>query len=191
MNKRILLSSVSIFASLALAAGATFAFFSDEGTSTGNVFSVGSLILKLSDNNETAQDTISASFGGTGLVPGGTASGQFEMQNTGTVAANHVEIAVANTNSDTTNPLDKVLEITSLTYGGVSVLGQITNANGNGYVDLGDFVADPLDDLALTDLNTNHMLAMTVTLRSEAGNEYQGGSVTSVFTVTLNQDATQ
>jgi predicted ribosomally synthesized peptide with SipW-like signal peptide len=47
INKRIALRSVSIVASLALIAGATFAFFSDSETSENNVFRAGGLDLKV------------------------------------------------------------------------------------------------------------------------------------------------
>src|SRR5688572_21468959 len=49
INKRIALRSVSIVASLALVAGATFAFFSDTETSSGNTFTAGQLDLKVND----------------------------------------------------------------------------------------------------------------------------------------------
>lgn len=45
MNRRILWSTASIFATAALFVGATFAFFTDEETSSGNVFAAGGLDL--------------------------------------------------------------------------------------------------------------------------------------------------
>lgn len=190
-NTKIALSSATVVASLAIISAATFAYFSDQGTSSDNVFASGTLILKLSDNNETAQDNVASSFGGTDLAPGASASGQLKLKNTGTVAANHAEVALVNTNSDTTNPLDKVLELTTLNYDGSSVLSQVTDSNANGWKDLDDLEASGLDNLALTDLNTDHNLDLVVTFRSDAGNEYQGDSVDSDWTVTLNQDASQ
>ena len=60
MNKRLLLSLASLAASSALVVGATFAFFSDSGTSNDNVFSAGTLDLKLSDDTpETDQMALS------------------------------------------------------------------------------------------------------------------------------------
>jgi spore coat-associated protein N len=191
MNKRILLSSISIFSSLALVTGGTFAFFSDSGTSTGNVFAAGTLILKLTDNNETAQDNVTASFGRSGLLPGDSVTGTLEFQNTGTVAGDHIEIDVGNTNSEPLVPLDRKLQITALTYDGGSILAQVTDTNGNGYPDLGDLDTLGLDNLALTDRNTLHTLSMTVQFRDDAGDEYQGDTVSSSWTVTLNQHPTQ
>lgn len=47
INKKILLSSVSAFSSLALLVGATYAFFTDNETSSGNTFTAGTLDLKV------------------------------------------------------------------------------------------------------------------------------------------------
>src|SRR3989338_7080590 len=46
MNKRIVFSALSIFASAAFVVGATFAFFSDSETSSGNVFAAGEIDLQ-------------------------------------------------------------------------------------------------------------------------------------------------
>ncbi len=51
MNKRILFSSLSILASAAVVTGATFAFFSDSETSTGNTFTAGRLDLTVDGHN--------------------------------------------------------------------------------------------------------------------------------------------
>src|SRR6185503_21218722 len=50
INSRMALSAATIVAAGALIAGATFAFFSDSETSTGNTFVAGSLDLKV-DNS--------------------------------------------------------------------------------------------------------------------------------------------
>ena len=47
MNTKIALSGLSILATLALVGGATFAFFSDTETSTGNTLSAGEIDLKI------------------------------------------------------------------------------------------------------------------------------------------------
>lgn len=196
MNKKIALSGLSILAALALMGGATFAYFSDVGTSTGNTFSTGNLDLKLTDDTETDQDDVGASFGGT-LVPGGCTGNQtLTLKNTGTVAADHAEVTVANTVTDNLLPadpdMDSYLRINLLTYGGADVTGQITNSNGSAFKDLADWAAGTgLDNLTLTDLNTEHDLVLDVCLDESAGNELQTDSVTSTFTVTLNQHSSQ
>lgn len=201
MNKRILLSSVSIMASTSLLAAATFAFFSDEGTSNDNVFSSGTFDLKLSDDTpETDQDSVSASFGGADLAPGAcTATQQLRVKNSGTVAGNHIHLAVANTVTDTgaaaSPDIDSFLRLDTLAYDGTSKLSSIADGNGNGFKDLNDFAGDPLDGaadgLALTNLGTNHTIDVKVCLDASAGNTLQGDSVDSDWTGTLHQDAGQ
>lgn len=70
MNRRIVLSSLSIFASAALIAGATFAFFTDEEKSSGNVFAAGSLNLKVDSEAHYA-----------GLVCNANSVWQLEVEN--------------------------------------------------------------------------------------------------------------
>src|SRR3989338_2449027 len=60
INTKILLSLASIAVAAALVVGATFAFFSDSETSTGNTFTAGTLDLKVDNTchyNEPADDT--------------------------------------------------------------------------------------------------------------------------------------
>lgn len=47
VNTKILLSGAAVFAAAALIIGATFAFFSDTETSTGNIFTAGAIDLKV------------------------------------------------------------------------------------------------------------------------------------------------
>lgn len=191
MKTRILISAMTIVAVVAGVSAVTFAFFSDSGTNSDNAFAAGTIDLKMGDVNESAQDNITASFGGTNMAPGDTRSGFFRMNNSGTHVANHAEVAVVNTNTDLTNPLDAVLQLTVLDYNSVSVLSQVADANLNGYKDLGDLAVSGLDNLSLTDLGVDHTIDMMVTFRSDAGNQYQGDSVDSDWTITLNQDLSQ
>ena len=198
MNTKIAMSAMSIVASLAIMGGATFAFFSSSATSTENVFATGSLVLGLSDTDQFDQATVAASFGGT-LAPGQCTGVQtLNLKNLGSVAANHAEVAVANTvtdNAPTATPdMSTYLEIQSLTYDAVDVLVQIPNSNGNGLFDLDDWElnsATVLDNLPLTDLGVNHPLAMNICLDESAPNEVQTDSVSSLFTVTWNQNVSQ
>ena len=199
INSRILLSAASIAAAGALVIGATFAYFSDSGTSSNNSFSTGTLDLKLSDDtSETDQDSVTASFGGT-LVPGGcTGNQQLRLKNSGTVNANHAEVrltsnVVTDTGNNASPDIDTFLRINLLTYDGGDVTGQLSDTNSNVFLDLADWAATPaaLDNLSLTDLSANHPLVMDVCLDSNAGNTLQGDSCVSTFTVDLNQHSSQ
>lgn len=198
INRKIAMSGMSILASLALMGGATFAFFSDSGTSTGNTFSTGTLDLKLADADETTgTDSVTASFGSGSLVPGSCTGDQtLFLRNDGTIAANHAEVRVSNvvtdTGSNATPDMDAYLRINKLTYDDVDVTGQITNNNISEFLDLNDWATGSgLDNLSLTNLNSSHALVLDVCLDSSAPNEIQADSVLSTFTVDLNQNASQ
>jgi spore coat-associated protein N len=208
INKKIAASALSIVTALSLMGGATYAFFSDTGTSSANSFATGTLNLKLSDaavnggTLETDQDTVTSSFGSDTLIPGSCTGVQtLNLKNSGTVAANHAEVHLtANAVTDAGTPanpdIDAFLRINSLNYdGGGSLLGLITDTNGNTWVDLDDWEnvanAGVLDNLALTDTGVNHPLTMDVCLNSTADNTVQGDSVLTTFTIDLNQDASQ
>jgi spore coat-associated protein N len=208
INKKIAYSAMSIVTALALTGGATFAFFSDSGTSSANTFATGTLDLKLSDaavnggSVESDQETVSSSFGSSTMAPGAcTGVQKLNLKNTGSIAANHAEVhltsnVVTDNGAAATPDIDAYMRINSLNYdAGGSLLGLITDTNVNGFKDLDDWEnvanAAVLDNLSLTDLNTNHPLAMDVCLDSSAINDVQGDSVVTTFTVELNQDATQ
>lgn len=197
MNKKIFLSAASILTALALIAGATYAYFSDVGTSSNNVFASGTFDLKLTDDNQTALDNVSETWTGTNMAPGGTAvTADLKFKNSGTVAGDHVHIKATNTPTDNGDaedlgPMAKHLQITAITYDGNPVT--VPDTNGNGHADLQDLdVAAPGIKLgSLTDLNTDHTLHMSVQLDSDADNTYQGDQVVTVFTATLDQNASQ
>lgn len=196
MNTKIALSALSILSALALMSGATFAFFTDSGTSSGNVFTTGSLDLQLSNNGTTFTDNVSATFGGTNMVPNGTpVVGTLTLKNNGTVNASTVGIAVANVITEgtgpgavTTNPMPKYLRVTALTYGGADILpSQTPDSNGNGFVDLEDLQTNGIKGLSGIDATLTKALGMSVQLDTTAPNDLQGDSVSTTFTVTMSQ----
>ena len=195
MNTKIALSGLSIFAALALVGGATFAFFSDEGTSNNNVFASGTLDLKLSDDTtETDQDTVTASFGGINMGPDDcTPSQQLRVKNSGSVAGDHIEIAVVNNvtdvSPDASPDMDTFLRLDTFNYDSNPI--SITDSNSNGFSDLDDLKTNGVDDLALANTGSNHNIDLVVCLDDSAGNDIQGDSVDSDWTITLNQDSSQ
>lgn len=93
--KKILFSLSTIAVVAIIAVGGTIAYFSDTATSTGNTFTLGNLDLKLSDNDESVQDSISASFGGTNLKPGDDLGQQsMSVTNAGSINAHHLDLTV-------------------------------------------------------------------------------------------------
>lgn len=182
INSRILLSAASIAAAASLMAGATFALFSDSGTSNTNVFASGTLDLKLTDSNETALDNVTASFGGTNLAPGAcTGSQTLTLKNDGSINGNSVTVAATNSEG----VLSPYLRLNVLTYNGSTVL-PLTDSNANAWSDLKDLQVSGLSLAGIT-AGSSKALVMDVCLDSSAPNAVQGLSDTLDLTVTLNQ----
>lgn len=186
---------------------ATKAVWSDSGQSTGNTFAAGTLDLKLSDDDETDLDDVAITWNGTAMTPGGTTvSADLLVKNVGDPAADHVHFAVSNgivegagVGADASDPMDANLEITGLSYDGASIMGYLTDVNGNGWIDLDDWaqtgdIGDhdgalvPADGtLPLADLDADHTLSMTVQLNALSTDANQGDIVTTDVTATLHQ----
>jgi predicted ribosomally synthesized peptide with SipW-like signal peptide len=203
---KIIKSTLVIALVLGAVGATTAAFFSDTGTSSANTFTAGTLVLKLNGaDNATANWTLP------NMAPGDSVSGSLMLTNTGTLAANHVEInPVTNSVTDAApaaaNAIDKYLQITAATYNGDNLLSSgdggknLNDSNGNGWIDLDDLESavnagegGQLDNLAAPapggmDTKT---LSMTVTFRTSAPDDLQGDSDTMSLSFTLNQDATQ
>ncbi|MFW6195178.1 MAG: hypothetical protein ACOC5M_01485, partial [Chloroflexota bacterium] len=95
--------------------------------------------------------------------------------------------------SESSVPLDHVLQVERLTYdGGTDLKDQAPDANGNGIIDLDDLEGVVLDDLPLTDVDSDHEIAMTVVFHpSLAENQHHGDTVAFTLAATLHQVSSQ
>ena len=216
MSRKILISTLSILATLTLVSAATFAYFSDAGTSNDNVFAAGNFDMDLSNDNSEFTQNVTATWG-LASDPGDTFTGDLYVKNTGSVPADHIELKFDNTvtNSvsepgiDATIPMDKVIEITSLFWdhdgdgtADVDILPTVVGGddlNGNVIIDLDDLetldvdgVVD-FDDLAFSGTQSNgHKIHMEGRLHPTLTvNQHQGDQVSMDLEVTMNQDVSQ
>ena len=195
--------------------GSAFAYFSDTETSSGNIFTAGTLILKLSDKNEGFGDGVTATWTMANMQPGVTSVGPLSvnLQNSGNVAGNHVEISFSHEIDESTNPVEsdsnpnsepgdiaRWLQIITMTYDTIDFLDGYTDANHNGFFDLEDLTmspyadeAGPLDNLPTPPPNNGGTTSLTMKLKFNAGatNDIQGDILTTTVTFTLNQVASQ
>ena len=185
INKRIVTSGLTVVAAATLLVGATFAFFSDTGTSNDNIFSTGTLTLKLfngvATGSSTFSDDVTATFGASNMAPGNCTSGSLTLKNSGTINAGSISMIATNNNAI----LSPFLAITSLTFDGNPVT--VTSLNATAFADLQDLASQ--SPTALTGLNagTSKVLATTICLDNSAGNPQQGQSNTLNLSFTLNQ----
>jgi predicted ribosomally synthesized peptide with SipW-like signal peptide len=63
----------------------TLAYFTSSATSTNNVFTTGTVTLRLTDANESDSAAVTASFGSATFRPGDTAAGYLTVRNAGTL----------------------------------------------------------------------------------------------------------
>ena len=210
--KRFLLSMLAIFLVIGLAGTGAFAWFSDTETSTGNTFIAGTFDLKVSDWDEGPKDGVSYTWTMSDMQPGITTVGPFDvvLQNSGSIAANHVEISFSHSINELANPVEsdtnpastpgemaRWIEITSCTYTGVTLYSTLTDANGNGFLDLEDVTlpanAAALDNLPppLPNNGGSRTFSMALKFNSGATNDIQGDTLTTTVTFTLNQSSSQ
>jgi len=199
---------------LGLVGVGAFAYFGDAETSIGNAFTAGTLDLKVSDTNEGYGDGVSATWTMSNMQPGVDTVGPYtvSLQNSGSLAGNHVEISFSHSIDDTpdvesdTNPdsvpadMAEWIEITSMSYSGSDFATGYTDANGNGFFDLDDvtwpaYAAEGgiLDNHPAPAPNNGGTRTFTMALRFNAGatKDIQGDTLTTVVTFTLNQDSSQ
>ena len=191
--KKILGLTIAALLVIAMVAAGTFAYFSDQQASTGNVFTAGTLDLGLSSSGSTsATGATSPTFTASTWKPGDTANGTLTVNNTGSIAMGHVTVTFGESNSTagrpgtitgspwslSTDQFDKEITVTTATWGGASqasLVGQSLFAlNTAGAISLTPSLA----------AGGTKDLVLTFTFDSGATNGCQGNVLT--LTVIIN-----
>lgn len=169
----------------------TFAYFSDTETSTGNQLMAGTLDLKTDD-----VDGVSQTLYATDMAPGDTVGpNTVVLKNTGSVDGSTLDIAFSYVEGDgSPNSVNKsaddtasMMEVTTLTYGGSSLLDSVGDANSNGYKDVYDLTNSDLTGQSGLNASATKDFEIAVQLRSDTGNDFQADGITLTMTFTLNQ----
>lgn len=177
---------------------ATFAFFSDTGLASDNVFQAGTIDMKTGD-----QDSTTSTIGAPNFAPGDVESGTVELTNDGSIHADDPEahdldvdilftVVAENASGSGGSNMDAFLNVTQLTYTNpdgsvVDLASQTSDQNGNGFIDLEDVHAHgTYADLAAPGSQATQ-LDLTVKFDTSAGNELQGDSVDVTVDFLLSQ----
>jgi predicted ribosomally synthesized peptide with SipW-like signal peptide len=215
--KKLIGLSIAALCIITLIAGSTWAFFSDTETSRSNQFTAGTLNLKLSDANESDQNDVTASFGGSALQPGDTMGpSTVTLKNTGTLTADLVDIKFQNSITD--NPsydaadlganitdMSTVMTISALSYGATDLLAKTDGVFDNADIEAADnagnndgvITLSELNNIVIHDLtapaanNGTKVFSITVDIARSVGNGIQGDEVDVTVTFGLYQDASQ
>jgi spore coat-associated protein N len=216
--KRILSLTIASFIILAMVGVGTWAYFSDTEQSTGNVFTAGTLNLKLSDANETDQNGVTASFTSSNFNPGASVGpSTVTLKNTGNVTANHVDIKFTTSVTDYVSydasdlgsniaDMSTVMKVTALSYAGTDLLTQTTPGTfDNSFIEAADNAGNNDGFITVNELNNKLVknltapaandgtedFVITIAMDSSVGNGVQGDAVTVTVTFGLYQDASQ
>ncbi len=111
INKKILVSGLSVVSTLALMGGTAFALFSDTATATNNTFATGNADLQISLNGEDYDDSIPGpTF--TGMFPGDSRTYDFWLKNNSSAAISlnlTSDVSAINPDPDGNQEIDNTL----------------------------------------------------------------------------------
>ena len=162
INRKIMMSGLSIVSALTLLGGTAFAAFTTTATAQGNTFSTDTPALELSLNNADYDDVLANPFNDAGIVPGYEKTYTFYVRNTGNSGLD-ISLSFAGTAAI----LDDVLTADFACNNGADPAAFSVTAMKGGSVNLGT-----LNPGAMT-------CTMKVTLPNSADNTYVG--TTTVF----------
>ncbi len=188
--KKILGLTIAFMLLIGMGGIGTWAYFQDTETLTGNVFAAGTLDLKTNDVDGVTQ-TLYAS----NLKPGDNVSGSITLKNNGSVAGATLDLAFSYVESDSSpNPAPMsadataaVIELTTLDYGGSSLLGGVSDGNSNLYIDIEDLKNADLTGQTGIDAAATKDFTITVLFRGDASHDFQSDGINITMTFTLNQ----
>lgn len=189
LTRRRLLAGVATVGVASAGAGAgTMARFSNAEGSNRNTIEAG--VLELTFGTPSTLDLTKD------LSPGDSVSSSVELVNVSSLVGSlDVDASYTDSNgSATADDVARELELTSLSYGGTSLLGQVPDANTNGIVDLmdlatnnqtnGETTANDLIDLADPGAGTTFYVQLTL---QNGTSNLAGNSIDIQFTFHLNQ----
>jgi len=168
-----------------------WAYFLDTESSAENQFSAGTLDLKTNDADGVTQTLFITS-----MKPGDTVGPEtINLNNAGTLDGSTLDIAFSYVESDgSPNLVDKsaddtaaLMEVTTLIYGGSSLMGNVNDTNSNGYKDIEDLKNADLSRQRGLNAEATKGFEIAVRLKESMGDDFQTDGITVTITFTLNQ----
>ena len=185
INKKILMSALSIVTALSLAGGATYAFFTDTATSSNNVISSGTLSISLNDQN-SGEAFVNENLG-TNWAPGESKIINFDVVNTGSLPIQLRGFATGTWGSSLLDDQNKV-KVTKVERwngsGWTPILDVSTGITGLFYYTNTGVETGTFFDLATGE---KAQLQLTVMLDPTAGSDFEGGTFATSITVHARQ----
>ena len=176
-----------------LVIGSVQARFSDIEATRNNNFTAGVLDLKTNDT-----DGVTRTLYLIGFIPGkGSGTEMITLKNAGNFDGSSLRISFTYLQDDGVNPpgatqnktADEVANeiiITSLSYDGASLLGRITDADGDG-IDMKELAGADLSGLAGITVGATKDFTISVQLKSGLGTVYEADGIVVTMNFTINQ----
>ena len=170
----------------------TWAYFSDFESASGNVLAAGTLDLKTNDTDGESQQF----FGTQKMKPGFIIGPEYVvLKNAGSLDAATLDIDLTYVENDhPKNPVNKSADetaaniaVTTLNYGGASILSLIPDLNADGIKDLYEMKNASLNTLAGIDSQSTKTFEMAVQCAANTTKQFQGDGITITINFTLNQ----
>lgn len=189
--KKLFVLSLALVIVIGIAGVATYAYFADTETSSNSRLVAGTLDLKTDD-----ADGVSRTLYATSMSPGATAGPvAINLKNDGACDGAALDIVFSSAESDgSPNSVDKtadalaaLMEVVALDYGGSSLLGGVTDVNGNGWKDVYDLKNSDLTGQSGIAASASRVFNIAVQLRSETANDFQADGIDITMTFTLRQ----
>ena len=202
------LTAIALIGIVAMLAGAgTYAYFSSTKTSTGNMFTAGTLDLKTIDWDElTWRDGVTATWTATNMKPGDSFPFDVEfagLGRAGTITPSSLEITCdysvveesPQTPSDTdpnTNlhpyAMAKQMIITRFKCNGTDYVDSIADVDGDGKKTFYDLKNSPVTGLPIPVVaDGGTFFRLSVKFSEDAGNDFQGDTFDLTMIFTLKQ----
>lgn len=183
-------TAVGVLGGSGFVTGSSMAWFMDVGSSRDNTVESGTIDLEFGSPSslDLTKD----------LQPGSSVASSVELVNGGT-RSGVLDVDVSYAGSGSADDVARALEVTALTYGTASQLGELSDHNGNGIVDLADFSNN---DIATGEVTPNDLVDLSdpgpqgttfaIELALQKGtNNLAGNSIDVSFTFHLNQTDAQ
>ncbi|MCD6240801.1 hypothetical protein J7K27_04675 [Candidatus Bathyarchaeota archaeon] len=206
MDKKVLVSMLVIGLVSALAGAGIYAYFSDTATSSNNVFTAGTFDLKLSNDGSNYYDSVSATWTASDWAPGETCEATLYLRNVGSVPAKLVSVHGENLDG----ALADAVLLTKIVYTEGGTEYDVTDwfitqtgmdSDNDGKVTLTEFMAwsETYSMLFWTGdwggdenyLPPDQHIILGFTFDPDAGNEFQGATVSFDIVVGAYQDWSQ
>ncbi len=191
MLKKIIGISLAVLILSGMMGISTWAYFSDFETAPDNVLAAGTLDLKTND-----ADGISQTLFATNLRPGSEIGPEtIFLKNAGSINASSIEFVFSLIEADADrNPVNisavdtaGQIEVTTLTYNGTDILGNISDSNGNGYKDIDDLAHTSMTGYAGIGAGSVNPFTIGIKLKDSTPGTFQGDGIEITMTFILSQ----